>query len=66
MKLKVELWENDAAVKLPESLLQQLAFGIGDTIDISINENGNGITLSRIKPKYKLEDLLAQCHSGND
>ena len=62
MKLKIESCGNGAAVKLPESLLQQLAVGIGDSVDVSIN--GNVITLSRIKPKYKLEDLLAQCQPG--
>jgi len=59
MKLKVEVWGDNAVVKLPESLLQQLGVGIGDTIEVTTD--GNGIKLRRIKPKFKLADLIALC-----
>jgi len=36
---------------------------IGDTVDVRINENG--IVLSRVRPKYSIEDLLAECPSDS-
>ena len=58
MKLIIQKWGNEAAIKLPKSMLRQLGAKIGDSVELDVQ--ANTVILRRVKPKYKLEDLLAQ------
>ena len=62
MKLTIQNWDNCAAIKLPAAMLKHLGVKIGDTIELNVH---SGSTILRIaKPKYRLEDLLAQMPNG--
>jgi antitoxin ChpS len=58
MKLFIQKWGNSAAIKLPESMLEQLRAKIGDSIEVDVQ--ANTLTLRTVRPRYKLADLLAQ------
>ncbi|NOT15279.1 MAG: AbrB/MazE/SpoVT family DNA-binding domain-containing protein [Methylotenera sp.] len=62
MKLNIQKWGNSAAIRLPESILEQLDVKIGDSIEVNVQ--ANIVTIRASKPKYKLADLLAQSHEG--
>lgn len=55
MKLKIQKWENSAAIKLPTKLLSKIGATIGDTLEIDLK------TFQVVKRKYKLDYLLDQC-----
>lgn len=60
MQLQIESQENEAVIRLPAAVLEQLGAGIGDMLHVQITSRG--LTLSRLPPKphYTLEELLAQ------
>jgi len=58
MKLMIQKWDNSAAIKLPESMLEQLGAKIGDCIEVDVQ--ANTLTLRPARPRYKLADLLGQ------
>jgi antitoxin ChpS len=47
---------------VPPALLDVLHLGPGARVDLAV-ENGRLIVEPRARPRYKLEELLAQCHS---
>lgn len=55
MKLKIQKWGNNAAVKLPTTMLSKIGATIGDTVEIDPK------AFQVVKRKYKLSDLLDQC-----
>ena len=55
MKLNIQKWGNSAAIRLPSVVLTQIGAKIGDAIEV------DPAMLKVAKPKYKLEELLAQC-----
>ena len=55
MKLNIQKWGNSAAIRLPASMLSQIGAGIGDAVEV------DPAAFQVAKPKYKLDDLLAQC-----
>lgn len=57
-------WGNSFAIRLPQNLLSQVNFQENENIEIRVEDNS--IILSSItKPKYRLEELLAQISSEN-
>lgn len=62
MKLIIQKWDNGAAIKLPGLMLEQLGVKIGDSIEVQVQTNT--LTLNVAKPRYKLDDLLAQMPEG--
>ena len=56
MKLIIQKWGNSAAIKLPDSILEQIGAKVGDSVEIEAD------SLKLIKPKYKLSDLIALCN----
>lgn len=59
MKSKVRKIGNSAGAIFPAPLLNKLGLRIGD--DIIFHEKGNKVFITSSKPKYKLDELLAQC-----
>jgi len=49
-----------AMIAVPPALLDVLNLSIGEKVGLAIH-NGQLLVKPRVKPKYKLEDLLAQC-----
>lgn len=66
MQLQIESQENEAVIRLPASLLEQLGAGVGDMLHVQLTTRG--LTLSRRAPKphYTLEELLAQDPAPGD
>ena len=62
MKLTIQNWDNSAAIKLSELMLEQLGVKIGDTIELDVQVGSTALRIA--KPKYYLEDLLAQMPDG--
>lgn len=58
MKLNIQKWGNSAAIRLPVAMLTQIGATIGDTLEVSHE------AFRVAKPKYKLEELLAQCDTN--
>ena len=59
MKLNIQKWGNSAAIRLPSTLLAQLGAKVGDVFDV--DASSNQVILRVAKPRYTLEELLAQC-----
>ncbi len=61
MKTNIRKIGNSAGLILPAVILKKLNLSEGDEIQISEKENQIVITPTKIKPKYTLKELLAQC-----
>ena len=61
MKTHIRKIGNSAGMILPAAILKKLHLSEGDEIEISENGNQIIITPKKIKPKYTLKELLAQC-----
>lgn len=61
MQIKIQQWGNSAAIRLPATVLKQMRLGVGSTL--SLDTAGEALVLKpvRSKPKYTLEELMAQC-----
>ncbi len=61
MQIKIQQWGNSAAIRLPAAVLKQMRLGVGSTL--SLDTAGEALVLKpvRSKPKYTLEELMAQC-----
>lgn len=61
MQIKIQQWGNSAAIRLPAAVLKQMRLGVGSTL--SLDTTGETLVLKpvRPKPKYTLEELMAQC-----
>ncbi|MNN47950.1 Antitoxin ChpS [compost metagenome] len=61
MQVKIQQWGNSAAIRLPAAVLKQMRLGVGSTL--SLDTTGETMVLKpvRSKPKYTLEELMAQC-----
>lgn len=62
MNLKIRKWGNSAAVLMPPTLLSQMGVTIGDSL-LVVSANTKTLTMRpvRAKPRYTLEELMAQC-----
>jgi antitoxin ChpS len=58
MKLNIQKWGNSAAIRLPATMLTQIGAAIGDAVEVDPQ------AFRVAKPKYKLDDLLAQCNKN--
>ncbi|MDR5839144.1 AbrB/MazE/SpoVT family DNA-binding domain-containing protein [Caballeronia sp. LZ034LL] len=59
MELSIQKWGNSAAVRLPAALLEQVHLALGDKLVVEIRPEG--IMLAPARPKYSLDQLIAQC-----
>ncbi|QDQ29102.1 AbrB/MazE/SpoVT family DNA-binding domain-containing protein [Chitinimonas arctica] len=58
MELPIRRIGNSAGVVIPAPLLQQLKVAVGGSLNATIQ--GETLTLTSAKPRYKLADLLAE------
>lgn len=64
MKTSIKMWGNSAALRIPNNLLKEMNFEVGQEVDISIVD-GN-LTIRPVKKnRYCLDDLLAQITPEN-
>jgi antitoxin ChpS len=61
MQVTLEDWDGDAAIRLPTDLLAQLGLALGDTLHMQVNRDELTLSISPPKPRYRLDDLIAQC-----
>ncbi|MGE7990217.1 AbrB/MazE/SpoVT family DNA-binding domain-containing protein [Pseudomonas sp. NPDC089554] len=61
MEVKIQQWGNSAAIRLPAAVLKQLRLSVGSTLNLDTTGESMVLKPVRAKPKYKLEDLMAQC-----
>lgn len=59
MELSIQKWGNSAAVRLPAALLDEVHLSLGDKLIVEIRSEG--IMLAPARPKYSLDELIAQC-----
>jgi antitoxin ChpS len=61
MEVKIRLWGNSAAIRLPATVLKQMSLVIGDVL--MLESSADVITLKPTKSKrhYRLADLMAEC-----
>lgn len=59
MKLLVQKWGKDAAVRLPTALLRALKVSPGNKLSVRVQPDG--VLLKAARPHYVLADLIAQC-----
>lgn len=62
MDVKIQRWGNSAGIRLPSTLLKQLGLGLGDQLQV-VSASTEGLTMkpAKVKPHYKLSELIAQC-----
>jgi len=60
----IRKWGNSPAIRLPQSLLAQLNLKTDEEVEINIDE-GRLILTPVKKPKYTLDELLAQISPEN-
>jgi len=60
MTLTIQKWGNSAAIRLPAALMARAGLTIGDKVDPDV-ELGL-VKLVAAKPKYSLENLVAECN----
>ncbi len=61
MHAKIQRWGNSAAVRLPASILKAMDLGSGDTLEIGVEDGTLILTPVKVRPRYQLSELLAQC-----
>jgi antitoxin MazE len=64
MQVEIQKWGNSAAVRLPALVLRDAGIGLGQALELTIE---NGKLIFTPKREYKLEELLAaitpeNCH----
>jgi antitoxin MazE len=65
MMTKVQKWGNSQGVRVPLRLLEEVRIGVGDEVDVTIQDGTIVISPSqRVRGRYRLEDLLAQMPEG--
>lgn len=61
MEIKIQQWGNSAAIRLPAAILKQMRLKVGSTLSLDTAEESLVLKPVRAKPKYTLEELIAQC-----
>lgn len=59
----VAKWGNSLAIRIPKNVADKINLKEGTAISIDVNNNN--IVITPRKPKYTLEDLLAEATSGD-
>lgn len=62
MKALISKWGNSLAVRLPKAAVQSLRVQEGEAVELVIE--GDRIEIRAIRPRYRLDDLLAQITPG--
>lgn len=59
MELAIQKWGNNAAVRLPSTLLSQLGVALGNKLNAEMQPEG--LVLRPARKTYFLSDLMPQC-----
>ena len=65
MTARIQMWGNTRAVRIPKALAEELSLEPGTTVELSKVGAQLVVRPVRMRPKYKLSELLAQCKSKN-
>jgi antitoxin component of MazEF toxin-antitoxin module len=63
MKGTVKKWGNSAAVRIPAAVLEAAHVGLDQVVDVREEAGRIIIEPVRIRPRYTLDELVAQCDS---
>ena len=63
MRARVSKWGNSLALRLPKAAVRSLHVQEGEQVELTIK--GDRIELRSARPRYRLEELLAQITPGN-
>ncbi|MDH0645472.1 AbrB/MazE/SpoVT family DNA-binding domain-containing protein [Pseudomonas sp. GD03858] len=61
MQIKIQQWGNSAAIRIPSTVLKQMRLEVGSTLSLDTAGESMVLKAVRAKPKYTLEELMAQC-----
>ncbi len=56
--------EGSVVMAVSKQILSMLRLGAGSQMDVNV-ENGKLVVESKVKPRYTLAELLAQCNNEN-
>ena len=62
MKALVSKWGNSLAIRLPKAAVKTLRVQEGEAVELMIE--GDRIEIRALRPRYRLDDLLAQITPG--
>ena len=62
MKALVSKWGNSLAIRLPKAAVETLRLQEGEAVELMIE--GDRIEIRALRPRYRLDDLLAQITPG--
>ena len=61
MEVKIQLWGNSAAIRLPAAVLKQMSLANGDVLMLDASEDVMTLKPAKAKLHYRLTDLMARC-----
>ena len=61
----IQMWGNTRAVRIPKGLAEALSFQPGTTVELSKVGEQLVVKPVRVRPRYKLSELLAGCKGRN-
>ena len=64
MQTQVKKWGNSLALRIPKTLVEQMALAADSTVEISVVE-GNLVVAPISEPEFTLDELLAQITAEN-
>ena len=60
MLTKIQKWGNSQGLRLPKNILQSAQLGVGDEVQIAVQDGYIIVTPTRtIRGRYRIEDLVA-------
>ncbi|MGH6894688.1 MAG: AbrB/MazE/SpoVT family DNA-binding domain-containing protein [Dongiaceae bacterium] len=62
MQIMIAKWGNSLGLRLPRALADQLGFSPGQAVEI--RAEGRRLIVESARPRYTLDELLAQCDAG--
>ena len=65
MKVQLSKWGNSLGLRLPKAVADELALKPGQTLELTIGDGAVELRARAKRPRYKLEDLLAEIKPGD-
>lgn len=64
MRISVQRWGNSLAVRIPKTIARESGIDSGSAVDLQLVK-GNIVLIPEPKPRYSLDDLLAEVTDAN-
>ena len=61
----IQMWGNTRAVRIPKGLAEELSFRPGTTVELTRVGQHLMVKPKRVRKRYKLSELLAECKGKN-